>query len=213
MNGGLWKAGTLVCALLLPLALAAGPAAAWDPRSLLAPCHGDCGTSIYGGWYVENSMGQVLVTAPETPLTWNYQGDDHIIATAISRRTGRLWKFDVEPEIGIAQRYGRQSATEVWGAFFFRYHFPWERPLLMSVAFSTGINWANQITDVEQDRANDGEGSQVMHFFAPEFTFALPSRPNVELLVRFHHRSGVFGLVSDAFGGAQYGTVGIRVRF
>lgn len=211
LNGGVWKAGSLLCALLL--VLLADPAAAWDPRSLLAPCHGDCGASIYGGWYVENSMGQVLVTAPEAPLTWNYQGDDHIIATAISRRTGRLWKFDVEPEIGIAQRYGRQSATELWGAFFFRYHFPWKAPLLMSVAFSTGINWANQITDVEQDRANDDKGSQVMHFFAPEFTFALPSRPNVELLLRFHHRSGVFGLVSDAFGGAQYGTVGVRVRF
>ena len=85
LNGGVWKAGSLLCALLL--VLLADPAAAWDPRSLLAPCHGDCGASIYGGWYVENSMGQVLVTAPEAPLTWNYQGDDHIIATAISRRT------------------------------------------------------------------------------------------------------------------------------
>ena len=27
-----------------------------------------------------------------------------------------------------------------------------------------------------------------------------------------HHRSGVFGLVSDAWGGAQYATVGLRVR-
>jgi hypothetical protein len=83
----------------------------------------------------------------------------------------------------------------------------------MSVAVSTGLNWASQVTDVEQERAKDDEGSRVMHFFAPEFTFALPSRPNVELLLRFHHRSGVFGLVSDAFGGAQYGTVGVRVRF
>ena len=29
-----------------------------------------------------------------------------------------------------------------------------------------------------------------MHFFSPEVTFALPSRPDVELLFRFHHRSG-----------------------
>jgi hypothetical protein len=213
LNGCIWKAGTSLFALLLSLLLAADPAAAWDPRSLFAPCDGDCGTSVYAGWYVENSMGEVLVTAPEAPVTWEYQGNDRIVATAISRRTGRLWKFDVEPEIGIAQRYGRQSATEVWGAFFFRYHFPWQHPLLMSVAVSTGLNWASQVTDVEQERAKDDEGSQVMHFFAPEFTFALPSRPNVELLLRFHHRSGVFGLVSDAFGGAQYGTVGVRVRF
>ena len=71
LNGGVWKAGSLLCALLL--VLLADPAAAWDPRSLLAPCHGDCGASIYGGWYVENSMGQVLVTAPEAPLTWELE--------------------------------------------------------------------------------------------------------------------------------------------
>ncbi len=81
------------------------------------------------------------------------------------------------------------------------------------MAVSTGMNWASEITDVEQDRANDGEGSQWMHFFAPEVTFALPSHPDTELLIRIHHRSGVFGLVSDAFGGAQYATVGLRFRF
>ena len=52
-----------------------------------------------------------------------------------------------------------------------------------------------------------------MHFFSPEVTFALPSRPEVELLFRMHHRSGVFGVVSDAWGGAQYGAIGLRVRF
>jgi hypothetical protein len=52
-----------------------------------------------------------------------------------------------------------------------------------------------------------------MHYFAPEITFARPSRPDLEFLIRFHHRSGVFGLVSDAWGGAQYLSAGIRVRF
>jgi len=52
-----------------------------------------------------------------------------------------------------------------------------------------------------------------MHFFSPELTFALPRAPGTELLFRFHHRSGVYGLISDAHGGAQYGTVGLRLRF
>ena len=52
-----------------------------------------------------------------------------------------------------------------------------------------------------------------MHFFSPEVTFALPSHPGTELVFRMHHRSGVFGLVSDAWGGAQYATVGLRIRF
>ncbi len=159
-------------------------------------------------------MGQVLVTSPESPFTWDY-GGDHIIGTAVSRRIATLWSHvDVEPELGIAQRFGEQDETEFWGAFYFRYRgFPWDRRIVTTVAVSTGMNYATDISDVEKDRANDGDGSRWMHYFGPEITFALPSRPNYELLFRFHHRSGVFGLVSDAWGGAQYGTIGLRVRF
>jgi hypothetical protein len=197
------------------LACVAGPAAAWVPADLFAPCHGDCATAIYAGSYVEDSMSELIFTSPRPPNAWEYGGDDHIVATAVSREVARLWsRLTLEPEAGIAQRFGRQSATELWGALFVRYHgFPWDGTVVTTAAISTGLNWASTVTDVEQDRANDGEGSQWMHFFAPEITFALPSRPNVELLLRFHHRSGVFGLVSDAWGGAQYATAGLRVRF
>ena len=149
-------------------------------------------------------MSEVLVTSPRPPNAWDYEAGDHIVATALSREVARVGtRLTLEPEIGIAQRFGRQSATELWGAFFLRYHgFPWDGAVVTTAAISTGLNWASSVTDVEQDRADDAEGSQWMHFFSPEVTFALPSRPNVELLLRFHHRSGVFGLVSDARGGA-----------
>jgi hypothetical protein len=90
----------------------------------------------------------------------------------------------------LGSRFGRQGATEIWGAFFVRYHgFPWDEKVLTTIAASTGLNWASDITAVEQDRANDGNGSQLMHFFAPEITFANPDHPNVELMFRMHHRS------------------------
>jgi len=196
------------------LVISGAPALAWSPTALFAPCRGDCGAAIYAGTYVDNSMGEVLVTAPESPLSWDYKGDDHIVATALSREVLRFRKrWTLEPEVGLAQRFGRQSATEVWGALFVRYRFPWDDVVVTTAAISTGLNWASDVTEIEQERANDGTGSQWMHFFSPEVTFALPSRPDVELLIRFHHRSGVFGLVSDAWGGAQYATVGLRVRF
>lgn len=197
---------------------AVAPAAAGDDwyrlYPLTGPCNGNCGAAIYAGWYVNNSMGQVLVTSPETPFTWDYDGD-YLVATTLSRRVATLWnRVDVEPEIGIGQRWKKQNATEVWGAFFFRYRgFPWDGRIITTAAVSTGFNYASNISDREKDRAMDDKGSKLMHFFAPEITFALPSRPNYELLFRFHHRSGVFGLVSDAWGGAQYGTIGLRIRF
>ncbi|MBP7001281.1 hypothetical protein [Amaricoccus sp.] len=205
----------LALALVACGACAAEEGGSWyELYPFTGPCAGNCATAIYAGWYVDNSMGQVLVTSPETPFTWDYEGD-YLVATTISRRIATLWKHvDVEPEIGVGQRWKKQDETEVWGAFFFRWRgFPWDDRIVTTAAVSTGFNYATDISDKEKARAKDGEGSRLMHFFAPEITFALPSHPEYELMFRFHHRSGVFGLVSDAWGGAQYGTIGLRVRF
>jgi hypothetical protein len=193
-----------------------GPASAWSPASFFAPCTGECGVAIYGGNYVEDGMGEVLVNNPQLPTNWRYANDDHIIATAISREMWTiLRRWHLEPEVGIAQRFGQQNATEVWGGLFFRYKgFPWDNVVVTTAAFSLGLNYASKVTDVEESQANEGQsGSRLMHYFAPEITFASPRHPNLELLFRFHHRSGLFGIVGDSFGGAQYGTVGVRVRF
>ena len=201
-----------VCALLF-----ATEAAAWSPSSLFAPCEGTCATSLFAGTYVEDSLAKILVTNPKLPTSWDYQTDDHLIATAVSREAGWLWdkRISLEPEVGIGQRFGRQSATELWGALFVRYHgFPWDHSLVTTVAISTGLNWANTRTAEERDRnQNDGQGSNLLHYLAPEVTFALPSRPDTELMFRLHHRSGIFGLINGAHGGSQYATVGVRVRF
>ena len=159
-------------------------------------------------------MTEVLVTAPRPPKP----GTTTAATTSSPPRCRARWRGSggspSSRRSASAQRFGRQSATELWGALFLRYHgFPWDGTVVTTAAISTGLNWASTVTDVEQDRADDEEGSRWMHFFSPEITFALPSRPNVELLLRFHHRSGVFGLVSDARGGAQYATVGLRLRF
>lgn len=208
------RAASLICVLVLA---AASPATGGDWiewRPWRGPCAGDCATAVYAGWYVDNSMGQVLVTGPETPFTWDYDGD-YLVATALSRRVATLWgHVDVEPEVGLGQRWGEQDQTEVWAAFFFRWRgFPWDSHLVTTAAVSTGVNLASSVSEKEKDRAKDGEGDALMHFFAPEITFALPQAPQYELLFRFHHRSGVFGVISDAWGGAQYGTIGIRIRF
>lgn len=198
--------------VLLLLAAAAPPASAWSPTALFEPCHGDCGTAVFAGSYVETGMGDII-TGMTPPTSWDFR-NDHLVGLSLSRRAGHLWVFDLEPEVGVAQRFGLQDETELWGALYFRYRgFPWDRWLLTTVGFSTGMNWASDISDVEQQRAHDGEGSQWMHYFSPEITFAAPSHPDTELLIRFHHRSGVFGLVSDAIGGDQYLTMGLRVRF
>ena len=201
--------------LLVAMLALASPALAWTPTDFFSACADDCALSVFTGNYVENSLGQVLIGKPQPPTSWTYRTNDKLVGVAFSRRTREFWgHVTFEPEIGIGQRFGRQDETEFWAALFFRYHgFPWDKYLITTVAASTGFNWATGISAVEKDRADDGEGSQFMHYFAPEITFAAPSAPNTQLFFRMHHRSGVFGLVSDAHGGAQYGSVGLRIWF
>jgi hypothetical protein len=207
--------GRLAAAIGLVVALHPGGTRAWEPSGLFSPCEGACGVAVYAGRYVEDSLGGDIILSPSPPMSWNYGSDDRLIAASVSRQVAEFWQhWTLEPEIGVARRFGRQDATEVWGAFFVRYSgFPWNRFLVTTAALSTGLNWASEVTEVEADRARDGEGDALMHFFSPEITIAAPSRPELELVFRFHHRSGVFGLVSDAWGGAQYASVGLRLRF
>lgn len=202
---------------LRPVGLAAAVDAPNPPFwGLFGQCAGDCALAIYSGSYIENSMNDVLLSEPELPFTWNYEQADRFVGVALSRRTGTiLYRVDVEPEIGFGRRFGRQEGVyEVWAALYGRYRgFPWDKYLETSIALSTGFNWASEVTPVEVERSQDDEGAHLHHYFSPEITFALPQHPEVELMFRFHHRSGVFGLVNDAHGGSQYGTVGLRWRF
>ena len=182
----------------------------------LRALRGDCAVSIFGGNYMQNSLGEVLCHLARAALSWNYATDDHLVATAVSRDGGAvLAHWTMEPEIGIGQRFGTAERDRALG----RPLLPLPRlslgpPVLTTFAVSTGLNWASEVTDVEQEAGERRQGhASWMHYFAPELTFALPSHPNIELMLRMHHRSGVFGLVSDAWGGAQYATVGLRVRF
>jgi hypothetical protein len=208
------RRGTSQLAALCVLLGLPSPSVAWSPAELVEPCAGDCGVAAYVGPHVSDSMSDLLIFEPQTPVTWDYDRD-YIAAVAVSRVAGTFRKrLSFEPELGLGQRSGYQDETEIWGALFLRYRgFPWDEVLTTSVAISTGLNWASGISDVERDRAKDETGAQWMHFFSPEVTFALPSHPDLEVLFRFHHRSGVFGLINDAHGGAQYATVGLRLRF
>ena len=193
----------------------AGSAFDWKWTSWDQPCQGNCSAMVFGGPYVKNSMTQIFLEDFIPPWDWKYGGGG-LVGFALSRKLVSIYDtVDIEPEIGIAQRFGNQDQTEVWGAFYLRYHrFPWNDYLYTTIAVSTGLNYASGISSEEKRRAGSGsDGSRLLHYLAPEITFALPEHPNAELVFRFHHRSGAYGLISDAEGGSHYGTVGLRLRF
>jgi hypothetical protein len=154
---------------------------------------------------------------------WQYRyGSSGLFGAALSRRVLTIANvIDIEPEIGLGQRFGDMHEEEGWVALYVRWTaFPWNDYVRTTVAASTGLNYASDVNAYEREAAGkDSNGSRLLHFLSPEVTFALPSHPNFEFLVRLHHRSGgrdVIGpteLFHGANGGVQYLSAGLRYRY
>lgn len=177
-------------------------------------CEGNCQISLYGGPLVTNDATQIFLTAPSLPTRWHY-GDAGIVAGSFSRRLLTLWGgLDIEPQIGVARRFGDMRANELWVAMMFRWtKFPWSDYVRTTVGLADGLNYATAIDEVERRQSKAGYGSHLLNMASPELTLGLPSEPNWDLIFVFHHRSGVFGLINHVGAASQFGTVGLSLRF
>lgn len=187
----------------------------WHWREAFQPCQGDCALMAFAGITVETRMEPIFFKGIP-PWSWDY-GKGGIAGATASRRIVTFFDIlDVEAEVGFGQRFGDMHEAEFWGAVFVRYsYFPWNNWLYTTIAASTGLNYATGISPYEKLVAGPKQpgGSNLMHYFAPEVTFALPDHKDRQLVIRMHHRSGGYGIVSSAYSGAQYLTVGLRCWF
>jgi hypothetical protein len=148
-----------------------------------------------------------------------------VFGTALSARLGTVNEltgsepggigdyFSIDLEAGAAYRFGDEEMGEFWAAIFLRYDgFPWNDTIYTTIAANTGVSYITETSEFEKGRS-DGQSSQLMHYLAPEITFADPDNKNIEWLIKYHHRSGVFGLFDGATGGSTFVTTGLRVHF
>lgn len=227
------------------LTLALAPAAtradqagfAFDWHGAFTPCAGDCAVHVFTGRQTTTSPGMAFGFAditqgdygfvwptPVWDFDWRNSG---IVGFAFSRELASLSHngtdlLGLEAEAGTARRFGDQTEAEYWAAFYLRWKwFPWNDVVKTSFAVSTGLNYADGISDYELRVSGNGEGSNLLHFFSPEITLALPDHPDRELVLRMHHRSGIkgdgglpgFAIFNYTGTGATYATMGLRYRF
>ncbi len=182
----------------------------------LAPCHGDCSITIFGGHSAAPMSMQDVLMNVTLPTEWDWGNSD--IAGIYFSRPIMSYKdlFTIDTEVGIAKRFGAETETEYWTALYLRWRkFPWNHIVKTTIGASIGVNYATGVSIYEKDKAitRGSEGSRLLHFFSPELTLALPEHDNVELVFRFHHRSGVWGTFNGVHGGSHFGTVGLRFKF
>lgn len=178
--------------------------------------------TIMGGVVNETSFGKILYA----PWTSDFS-DTQLLSGAISKRIhefsedsliapywflGPDWFIDWE--VGAGQRFGNSNASEFWTALFLNYDgFPWPETVYMTVGTSIGVNYATSISDLEERKSGNDRGNKLLHYFAPEITFADPNNKDLAVVVRWHHRSGFFGLFDGVKGGSTFLSIGIRQHF
>lgn len=114
-----------------------------------------------------------------------------------------------EVEMNYTHHFGRQWHPEINAAFNLRWNrFPWNQYLPTSIAYGIGPSLAFSRPHIE----DDDKPSYYLLFMVAEIAVELPgawNKYNMEGLIRVHHRSGVFGYVSDA-SGSNFIALGIR---
>jgi hypothetical protein len=190
-------------------------------------CGGKCAATFLVGPQLDTLMTEVFGVEDPLKPVWRYKfGDSVLVGGALSYRLINyqdIWS--IEAEAGVGQRFGALDQTEGWIALYARWGwFPWNHVVRTTVAISTGLNYASSATDREISGTPGDRSQRLMHYLAPEITFALPQSVNSEFLIRLHHRSGggyfwgdnvpVYGgLFRSAEGGVQYVAFGLRQRF
>lgn len=176
---------------------------------------------VFGGIASETNFAQLLYSP------WTAQLNDiGVLGASYSHRFGTLNEllggglghmgddFTIEGEAGTSVRFGDESLGEGWAALYLRYDgLPWNDTVYTTIGVNTGLSYLTDISQFERGRDNDGQASELLHYLGPELTFADPENKDVELVLRYHHRSGVFGLFDGVVSGSTFISAGIRVRF
>ena len=177
---------------------------------------------VFGGVASETNFTEILTTPWTSEL--NPIG---VIGASYSHRSGTvnelirnngLGQFGddltIEVEGGASVRFGDESLGEVWTALYLRYDgLPWNDTVYTTIGANTGVSLLTEISDFEEWRDSKGKSSEFLHYLGPEITFADPQNKDTELVLRYHHRSGVFGLFDGVVSGSTFLSAGIRVRF
>ena len=183
-----------------------------DRARALADARPWAGMALVGSSVADGKLRDIMV-APWTG-TW---GDDTLAGGAVSYRLARFWKFFMlDAELGGAYRFGDTEGGEFWAAAYLRYDgFPWTNHVYTTFGLSMGPDYVTRLPRVERgtDAQPEANQSRFLNFFSPELTFALPERPHQEVVLRYMHRSGIFGTFNGVWEGANSLTVGFRMRF
>jgi hypothetical protein len=186
---------------------ASGPQADDARRSVPGSARRDRAVFLYGGRWSATRFVEILRLQTEFRNT-------HLGAVGVSRIMHRFNRhLHLEVEVNVARHRGMQAHFELNAAAGLRWNtFPWDRIVDTSLAYGLGPSYAFDRPPIEE--RPDRPASRGLVFMTGELALAPPGHRSAswEGFVRIHHRSGMFGVVSES-AGSNFVTAGLRHRF
>lgn len=161
---------------------------------------------VYGARWTDNRWADIM--RGQTEFEGSYLG-----AVGVSQALRRFSEdLLLEAEVSLARHWGEQDHFELNAALNLRWsRFPWDRWVDTTFAYGLGPSYAFTQPAVEAEP--DQPASRGLVFMVTELTFAPPQADGRWAgLLRIHHRSGAFDLVSEA-SGSNFIATGIRYRY
>ncbi len=170
---------------------------------------GDHALTLYAGKYSDDRLGAVLVSKP---IAFE---DAWFAAAALSRAfafRSPAHQWEIEGQAG--KHFRGQTHWEINVLAIYRWQrFPWQHLLRTTIAIGDGLSYATRVPLLEEASDTNVGATKLLNYVLVEFTFAPPQVTDWSLVVRVHHRSGVYGLFNDVEGGSNVIAAGIKWRY
>ena len=161
--------------------------------------------TIYGGAHAQKNIEDVLTFQAE------FEDNDYIVVAALAREFWHYQEYiSFEAEGQIGKHFNNDTFWEFNGLIIGRWHlFPWDKYLDTSLAVGDGISHYTEVSKVE--KADDEDSQRTINYLLFELALGLPQHPRWDVVLRIHHRSGIFGVYEG--GGSNYVTSGFKFSF
>lgn len=174
------------------------------------------GVLIYHSWMTNSNIGPLLTAqnvhfkyGTMNSIDLSYQLDP---ANPL-RRFFKPLVSTIEVAGNITQRHDPNGPIYEFDPYLnFRWKtFPWDHYITTTFAIGDGLSYATSIPLREQHDSSNNNAKRLLNFLVVEATFAAPSHPNLQFVLRVNHRCGAWGLFGA--GNLSSNAVGLGIRY
>lgn len=161
--------------------------------------------SYYKGKGVSNTFGSLFTEE------WRYIDSEIQVVSLAYHLDGKIQQITFEAEGQVAKHEGIQDHWETNTLLNTRLTF-FEDGLPIGISYGQGLSYAFGTPIIEQEATT--KSNRLLNYFQLEMTFGLISLPYYpRIVLRIHHRSGVFGVYCEGTCGSNIPVIGVRSSF